>query len=105
MTTPIRVARELQDAFLRYFDTAFWLRDRRLLDERRQRLLNHELLSTEALLEPVVPYDPTVPLTDAFESSSVPGHFAERIGDALLGAFRPADGTLRLRSHQAEALR
>lgn len=105
MTTPVRVARELQDAFLRYFDTAFWLRDQRLLDERRQRLLDDELLSTETLLEPVVPYDPVVPLSDACEAAATPSPIGERVGDALLGAFRPSDGVLRLRSHQAEALR
>ena len=105
MTTPVRVARELQDAFLRYFDTAFWLRDERLIDERRHRLLDDALLSTETLLEPVVPYDPTEPLHDVCRSAGVPESVGARVGDALLGAFRPKDGVLRLRSHQAEALR
>ena len=50
------------DAGLRYFDTAFWLRDPRLMAERRRLLKDSSLLFTDPLLEPVLPYDATVPL-------------------------------------------
>ena len=59
ITNPARVYDELKDAYLRYIDTAFWLRSQQLMVERRELLENTELLFTDVLLEPVLPYDAT----------------------------------------------
>jgi hypothetical protein len=34
-TDPLQLRDDLREAYLRYFDTAFWLRDKTLLRERR----------------------------------------------------------------------
>ena len=64
---PISVHEDLRAAYLRYFDTAYWLRDSRLMAERRALLNQRGLLFTDPLLEPVLPYDATVPLSEVCE--------------------------------------
>ena len=61
-TQPLRVYRELKDAYLRYIETAYWLRSKELMAERRGLLERTDLLFTDVLLEPVLPYDATVEL-------------------------------------------
>ncbi len=56
-TDPLRLYSRLRDTYLRYLDTAFWLRDPGLLAERRALLEREGRLFTEPLIEPVVPYD------------------------------------------------
>ena len=58
---PLSAHDDLRAAYLRYFDTAFWLRDPRLMAERRRLLEDSSLLFTDPLLEPVLSYDTTVP--------------------------------------------
>ena len=40
--TPVKVADDLRDAFLRYIDTAYALRDKSLTEERRHLLLKEQ---------------------------------------------------------------
>src|SRR5438045_3459246 len=61
---PLGVHRELKDAYLRYYDTAFWLRDEQLRSERRALLERPGVVFTEPLLEPVLPYDSTETIED-----------------------------------------
>lgn len=101
---PTQVYRELQDAYLRYFDTAFWLKDERLIRERRRLLSEPGLLFTDVLLEPVVPYDADYPLATAARQACL-DPIAERIvGQALFGDFVGAGEQIMLRRHQADAL-
>lgn len=102
---PLSVHEELQDAYLRYFDTAFWLRDERLMAERRQLLRESNLLFTDPLLEPVLPYDATVPLSEVCNRVGISPQTAEIVGRALFGAFTPQGSPVLLRTHQAEAVR
>lgn len=70
-TTPTRLARELKDAFLRYFDTAFWLDDEDLMRERAALLEAPGALVGDVMLEPVVPYPNTKPLLDVAASVGI----------------------------------
>jgi DEAD/DEAH box helicase domain-containing protein len=101
---PLSVHEELRAAYLRYFDTAFWLRDPRLMVERRQLLEDSSLLFTDPLLEPVLPYDATVPLAQVCEEAGISLSTGEIVGRALFGAFTQPDSPVMLRAHQAEAV-
>ncbi|QKE84395.1 DEAD/DEAH box helicase [Arthrobacter sp. NEB 688] len=105
MTTPLTLRDELRDAYLRYFDTAFWLRDARLRAERRQLLEEPGRLLSECLLEPVLPYDADTQLLDVTREAKVSDEAARTVGDALFGSFTPEGEAIRLRSHQADAVR
>lgn len=100
-TNPQQVYDDLKNAYLRYIDTAFWLRFEELMAERRSLLECNGLLFTEPLLEPVLPYDATIELAAVADRIGLDPRAAEIVGEALFGEFgRP----IRLRTHQAEAL-
>ncbi|SFR11758.1 DEAD/DEAH box helicase domain-containing protein [Lentzea waywayandensis] len=103
--SPSSVHDAIRSAYLRYFDTAFWLRDERLMAERRQLLERPGRLFADPLLEPVIPYDATVPLLEVAREVGISDEAAEIVGQALFGAFTPAGEPIRLRAHQAEAVR
>jgi DEAD/DEAH box helicase domain-containing protein len=101
---PFSVHNALRAAYLRYFDTAFWLRDPRLMAERRRLLEDSNLLFTEPLIEPVLPYDATVPLAEVCEQAGISPQTGETAGRALFGAFTAPGSPVLLRAHQAEAV-
>jgi len=105
MTTPIRLSDELRDAYLRYFDTAYALRDPRLLAERRALLEAPGALVADALLEPVLPYDATVPLLDVTRAAGISDSTASAVASALFGHFVEPGAPILLREHQADAVR
>ena len=104
MTTPLTLQDDLRDAYLRYFDTAFWLRDEELLAERRRLLEAPGTLLSECLLEPVLPYDADVPLMDVTRAVGVSDETAELVGQALFGSFTTEGQAVHLRAHQADAV-
>lgn len=103
-THPLSLSADLSAAYLRYIDTAFWLRDARLLEERRELLRRPGSLSTECLLEPVLPYESTEDLASVAAEAGVDARAAEIVGQALFGAFTPKGQPIALRRHQAEAV-
>lgn len=105
MRTPISVYDQVRDAYLRYVDTAYWLRDPSLMAERRALLEREEALFTDVLLEPVVPYDATVPLAEVGNELGLSRKTTNTVGEALFGAFNRNGGPILLREHQADALR
>lgn len=105
MSTPSSLHNDLRRAYLRYFDTAFWLRDERLMHERRRILERPGRLFSDPLLEPVIPYDASVPLLEVTREVGISDEAAGIVGQALFGSFTPAGQPVRLRAHQAEAIR
>ena len=104
MTNPINVYNEITEAYKRYVDTAYWLRSEELMAERRELLDRSNLLFTEVLLEPVLPYDGTILLSDAFQEIGIDPAIGETVGSALFGAYTKEGQEVKLRSHQADAL-
>lgn len=102
---PVSVYDDLRSAYLRYFDTAFWLRDPQLMAERRKLLEQPEYLFTDPLLEPVLPYDATVLLADVCAEVGISAQAAETVGQALFGSFTAPGAPVFVRDHQAEAVR
>src|SRR4051794_30182781 len=100
-TQPLDVYEAIKDAYLRYYDTAFRLRDGGLRDERRALLEQPGVVFTDPLIEPVLPYAGDERLVDVCEKGGVGADVGEKLADMLFGA-----GTeFRLRAHQATALR
>jgi DEAD/DEAH box helicase domain-containing protein len=104
-TTPLTLRDDLESAYLRYVDTAFWLRDDRLMAERRAILRDGDRLLGDCLLEPVLPYPATEELLKATRDAGISDETASLVGDALFGSFTTAGSPIRLRMHQADAVR
>ena len=103
VSTPKGVHDALQEAYLRYYDTAFWLRDPGLLAERRALLSQPGVLFTRPLLEPVMPYESTLSIAEVCAQCDIEASVADALGRIVFGA---KDGAgFRLREHQADALR
>jgi len=98
--TPLSLERAVRDAYLRYYDTAYWLRDRRLRDERRALLMRDGVVFTEPLVEPVLPYKTGPSIADTCAAAKLSPEIASDLASVVFGAG-PA---FRLRHHQAEAL-
>ena len=104
LPNPLDVYEGIKDAYLRYIDTAFYLRSEELMDERRRRLMDSELLFTDVLLEPVLPYDSTRDLLEATRGVGLSDQAANLVGQALFGEYTEPGQPILLRKHQAEAV-
>src|SRR5690349_6697308 len=102
---PIRVYDQIKSAYLRYIDTAFWLRDAALMTERRALLERNKFIFTDVLLEPVLPYDSVEALEDVAREAGISGASASLVGGALFGHLPGQGDRVLLRPHQAKALR
>ena len=102
MTThgPGRVYQGISDGFLRYIDTALWLRDENLRAERLELLAREGRLFTEPLLEPLPPHTPRVTLDEAIKDSTSDSDLGRALGGVVFGG----DGSSALYGHQVEAL-
>ncbi|ULN48883.1 hypothetical protein MI170_05760 [Mycolicibacterium goodii] len=101
-TTPITLAEGLRDAYLRYFDTAFWLNDESVMAERRRLLEQPGALLGRLMIEPIVPYANSAKLKDVGQRTGLPAEVTEAVGAALFPMVVPAD--LALREHQAQSV-
>ncbi len=86
-TNPYKVYSEIKDTYLRYIETAFWLRSDELMRERRDLLANTDVLFTDVLLEPVLPYDANVELATVTQRLGLDHRVGEIVGAALFGEF------------------
>lgn len=104
MTHPLSLHDDLADAYLRYVDTAFWLRDPSLIEERRSLLTKGNRLLGSCWLEPVLPYPSTEDLLETTLAAGISDESSRIVGSALFGTFTPDGAPFKLRSHQAEAV-
>lgn len=102
--SPFKTYDGLKEAYLRYYETTYWLRDADLRMERRALLEQPGKLFTEPLLEPVLPYPSTVDLLSVTREVGLPDYIAESVGRALFGRFVGKAEPISLREHQAEAI-
>ncbi|MEB3982524.1 DEAD/DEAH box helicase [Mycobacterium sp. 663a-19] len=100
--TPATLAAGLRDAFLRYFDTAFWLNDESVMRERRTLLEQPGALVGQIMLEPVIPYASTERLLDVTARVGISEHVARDVAKAVFPNIAADD--LKLREHQARAI-
>lgn len=97
---PASVYAALKEGYLRYFDTAFWLRDQRMMTERRAILEAEGAVFREPLLEALMPYTSGDTIRQTCAAAGLSGRVADQLGRLLFGS----DGSFNLRPHQAEAL-
>jgi DEAD/DEAH box helicase domain-containing protein len=99
--TPLSVQAALREAYLRYYDTAYRLRDPALQEERRSLLEAPGVVFTDPLLEPIPTYDPVESIAASCAAVGLSPAIADQLGGMLFGE----DGSFRLRAHQAQSLR
>ncbi|MCY4113349.1 MAG: DEAD/DEAH box helicase [Chloroflexi bacterium] len=97
---PAALYQDIRDSYLRYYDTALWLRDDAMLHERRELLERPGTVFTDPLIEPVLSYPSTTSIFDACASIGTDRETADLLGAALFSE----DGHFRLREHQVQAL-
>lgn len=103
--TPVKIADDLRDAFLRYIDTAYALRDQALVEERRRLLLEGQgNLFAPLMLEPVLPYDGVASVVEAASQTGVDARDLGDVIGAVFGVTPDALSGIKLRKHQAAAL-
>lgn len=103
--TPVKIADDLRDTFLRYIDTAYSLRDQSLIEERRRLLLDGQgNLFAPVMLEPVLPYDGVASIAEAASRADVDSRDLGDVTRAVFGVSPDALACVKLREHQAAAL-
>lgn len=102
--SPFDTYNGLMDAYLRYYETTYWLRDADLRRERRNLLEVPGKLFTDPLVEPVLPYPSTDELITVTRGAGIDDRIADAVGRALFGSFITDSDPITLRSHQAEAI-
>ncbi len=102
--TPIDLEASLRQAFLRYFDTAYWLASEDLLRERHALLTRPGRLLADLQLEPIIRYPADVDWESLAHRLNIDSTVARLVGDALFQGFAKPGEPVRLRQHQAVAL-
>lgn len=97
--TPTSVIEYVKDAYRRYYDSAFWMRDEGMMAERRALLDEPGVMAQEPLLEAVPSYPATDDIGDACARAGLSPSTASQLGRVMFGG----DG-FKLRRHQAQAL-
>ena len=103
MSQPRDVYRQITDAYLRYYDTAFWVRTPAIRAERRALLAAGGVITREPLLEPVLPYPPAEPLAAVARRAGLSPAVADTLARMLFPGLA-TDASFRVREHQARAL-
>jgi DEAD/DEAH box helicase domain-containing protein len=94
----------LRESFVRYFNTAYWLENEVLLDERQKLITEPGALVADPLLEPIFRYPSTVSYWNLISKLGIPNGVAHTVCKALFGNFVDDLDQLELREHQANAL-
>lgn len=97
---PLTVHAHVKEAYRRYYDSAFWLRDAKLLAERRSLLEQHGTMTQEPLLEAVPVYPSVKAIEEACREAGLGAFATEHLGEVVFGSGQG----IKLRDHQAKAL-
>jgi DEAD/DEAH box helicase domain-containing protein len=97
--SPPSVIDYIRDAYLRYYDSAFWMRDEGLMAERRMLLEEPGVMAQEPLLEAVPAYAAVEDIYAVCERAKLSKEVANNLGEVVFGS-----DAIKLRKHQAEAL-
>jgi DEAD/DEAH box helicase domain-containing protein len=97
--TPAKVLEHLKEAYIKYYDSAFWMRDSKLLDERRSLISMPGVATQDLLLELVPPYPANVDIVKTCAEIGLDQTTANALREIVFGST-----TAQLREHQANAL-
>lgn len=98
--TPREVLSYIQEAYHKYYDSAFWIREEAVLHERRALLRQPGLTAQDILLEAVAGYPSEVSIKDACNQIGLNDDLAGKLGYVIFGG----DENFKLRRHQAQSL-
>ncbi len=98
--TPNEVLSYIQDAYHKYYDSAFWVKQDEVMKERRSLLKQKGVTAQEILIETVRPYPSEVSILDACASVGLSKDTATQLAKSVFNN----DETFKLRKHQAESL-
>jgi DEAD/DEAH box helicase domain-containing protein len=101
---PLILGSEILEAYLKYYDTQYWLRDPELLKERRELFTKTGRLLAEVILEPVLSYESRVNYFNSIEALGIDNQTAKLVGDALFGKYTKKGEPIYLRKHVDDAL-
>ncbi|MFY7926113.1 MAG: DEAD/DEAH box helicase [Aquidulcibacter sp.] len=96
---PVSVIEYIREAYLRYYDSAFWMRDPAIMEERRKILLTDGVMAREPLLEAVPQYPSTDPIAQACQAAGLDSFVGNNLANVVFGL-----GDIKLRKHQAQSL-
>lgn len=97
---PINVFEYVREGYRRYYDTAFWMRDPAIMDERLDILMSDGVMAREPLIEAVPQYPSIEPIENVCASAGLDDAVGKRLGQVVFGI-----DSIKLRTHQAQALR
>lgn len=100
VANPVRVHEHVREAYRRYYDSAFWLRDAKIMAERRLLLERPGTMTQEPLLEAVPVYPSVRGIGEACKEAGLSPFTAQHLAHVVFGT----DVTIKLRDHQAKAL-
>ena len=98
---PATLYKSLQEVYIRYYDTAFGLRDIAVQAERRELLQDDGVLFTEPLLEPVPGYDQFSKISKIGAEIGLSPEQAELLSRSVFN--EPSE--FRVRKHQQDSLK
>ena len=96
--TPVEVLEYIQEAYRKYYDSTFWVRDEALMQERRSLLTEPGFTAREILLEAVLAYPSVIPVEKACKDAKLPEDIAKHLKDIVFG------DDFDLMQHQAQSL-
>lgn len=99
VASPPHVLSYLCDAYKRYYNTAFWMRDSGIMRERDAILAQPGVMAQEALLEAVPVYPSVKEIGDACRDAGLSDFTARYLGWVVFG-----NEAIKLRDHQAKSL-
>ena len=84
--SPARLQRSIKEGYLRYLDTAFWLRDEKLMAERRELFCEDGNIFRDALVEPLPAYSPEITIKDTCEDAGFDKSIANSLGSMIFNS-------------------
>ena len=100
-SNPMHLQAGIEEGYLRYFDTAYWLRDSGMMAERGELLRQEGHIFREPLIEPVPTYPPGPTISEVCKAAGLDELIADQIGKMLYNS----NGNFKLWNHQAQSLR
>lgn len=98
--SPSSVIDYIRDAYQRYYDSAFWMRDEGIMAERHRLLQKPGVMAQEPLLEAVPAYAAVEEIAKVCAEAGLGPKVADNLGEVVFGS-----PDIRLRRHQAQALK
>lgn len=99
-SNPISVFEYVREAYARYYDTAFWMRDEKLMEERQSITMDDGVMARKPLIEAVPQYPSLDSINDICTEAGLDPFVAKSLGWVVFGA---KEG-VKLRRHQSQSL-